>query len=72
MPEKVVGAGWTEQIHASPWTPITSGLPSDKVLVEVWWLNSVQKAAYDHQAHEWRSQRGTLLDGITHWRVIRE
>lgn len=72
MASRVVGAGWTEQAHGNLWTPITSDLPSGGRVVEVWWLNSIQRATYDHTAHEWRMASGTVLSDITHWRMIRE
>ncbi len=71
MADRVVGDGWTERVFANPWTPITVDFPPAGTVVEVWWINTVLKATYDHTAHEWRSEAGTVLEGITHWRMIR-
>lgn len=63
---------WSEQAWGNPWIVATQELPRSGLVVQVWHMNRTVFATYDHQARQWVDVVGTVLNGITHWRVIRE
>ena len=72
MPDRVVGAGWTEQVAGNAWTPTATVAPPQNSIVEVWWMSQIVKGRYNHTAQEWIGLDGVVMAGVTHWRVIRE
>ena len=72
MPDRVVGAGWTEQVSGNAWTPTATVAPPKDAIVEVWWLSQIVKGRYNQTAQEWIGLDGVVMAGVTHWRMIRE
>lgn len=72
MPDRVVGAGWSEQVTGNAWTPTATVAPPQNAIVEVWWMSQICKGRYNATAQEWIGVDGVVMAGVTHWRVIRE
>lgn len=72
MPDRVVGAGWTEIVSGNEWIPMMSVMPPGNRLVEVLWMGQICRGQYDISAKTWTNLDGVVMLGITHWREIRE
>lgn len=72
MPDRAVGAGWTEIVLGNEWNPMVTVMPPSDRVVEVWWMGQVWRGRYDRECGTWKNLDGVVMTGVTHWREIRE